>query len=244
MARKQKPPEAGPSAPLFMATYGDMVTLVLCFFVLLYAMSTLDAQKAQQAVLSLRGSLGVLRGGRTLEAPTVPNPAPPANEGRTPGPSPEIRVLDTQHIAYNVNSYLRSEGLDKSVQVTVNQRGIAVSMSDQFLFNSGSAELKPDGQRVLYKIATLVRDEVPAISVEGHTDSVPLRGGIYRDNWGLSAARAARVASYLQENGQVDARRLQAVGYGPSRPMVPNDTREHQALNRRVDLVFLSQYPK
>jgi chemotaxis protein MotB len=227
-----------------MATYGDMVTLVLCFFVLLYAMSTIDAQKAQQAVLSLRGSLGVLKGGRTLERPLEPNPAPPANEGRTPGPSPEIRALDTQHIAYNINSYLRSEGLDKSIQVTINQRGIAVSMSDQFLFNSGSAELKSDGQRVLYKIATLVRDEVPAISVEGHTDSVPLRGGIYRDNWGLSAARAARVASYLQENGQVDPRRLQAVGYGPSRPLVPNDTREHQALNRRVDLVFLSQYPK
>jgi chemotaxis protein MotB len=104
--------------------------------------------------------------------------------------------------------------------------------------------LKPDGQRVLYKIAALVRDEVPAISVEGHTDSVPLRGGMYRDNWGLSAARAARVASYLQENGQVDPRKLQAVGYGPSRPIVPNDTREHQALNRRVDLVFLSQHPK
>ena len=228
-----------------MATYGDMVTLVLCFFVLLYAMSTIDAQKAQQAVLSLRGSLGVLKGGRTRETPLEPNPiTQPTNDGRTPAPSPEIRMLDTQHIAYNINSYLRSEGLDKSIQVTINQRGVAVSMSDQFLFDSGSAQLKPDGQRVLYKIATLVRDEVPAISIEGHTDSVPLRGGMYRDNWGLSAARAARVASYMQEDGQVDPRRLQAVGYGPSRPLVPNDTREHQALNRRVDLVFLSQYPK
>jgi len=153
-------------------------------------------------------------------------------------------MLDTQHVAYNVNSYLRSEGLDRFVQVTINQRGVAVSMSDQFLFDSGSSEIKPDGQRVLHKIATLVRDHVPAISVEGHTDSVPLRGGIYRDNWGLSAARAARVASYLLENGGVDPVRLQAVGYGPSRPVVPNDTAEHRALNRRVDLVFLSQYPK
>ena len=245
MARKQKAPESAPGAPLYMATYGDMVTLVLCFFVLLYAMSTIDAQKAQKAVLSLRGSLGVLKGGRTLEIPEEPNPAPQTqNDGRTPGPSPEIRMLDTQHIAYNINSYLRSEGLDKSIQVTINQRGVAVSISDQFLFEPGSAMLKPDGQRVLYKIATLVRDQVPAVSVEGHTDSVPLRGGMYRDNWGLSAMRAAVVASYLQESGGIDPRILQAVGYGQYHPVVPNDTREHQSLNRRVDLVFLSQYPK
>ena len=152
--------------------------------------------------------------------------------------------MDTQHVAFSLNSYLRSEGLGRSVQVSVNQRGVAVSISDQFLFDSGSAELKPDGQRVLYKIATLVRDEVPAIAVEGHTDSVPLQGGIYKDNWGLSAARAARVAAYLHETGGVSPNKLQAVGYGPYHPIVPNDTPEHRALNRRVDIVFLSQYPK
>jgi len=229
-----------------MATWGDMVSLLLCFFVLLYAMSQIDAQKAQLAIISLRGSMGVMKGGTTKEVPIEPYPVPEVsnNDGKTPGPSPELRIMDTQHVAHNVNSYLRSAGLDKSINVTVNQRGVTVSMSDQFLFDSGSAMLKPDGQRVLHKIATLVRDVVPAISVEGHTDSVPLRGGMYRDNWGLSAARAARVASYLQEEGQVEPIRIQAVGYGPSRPVVPNDTREHQALNRRVDLVFLSQYPK
>jgi chemotaxis protein MotB len=128
--------------------------------------------------------------------------------------------------------------------VTVTQRGIAVSISDQFLFESGSAELKVEGQRALYKIATLVRDEVPAISVEGHTDTVPLNGGRYRDNWGLSAARAAVVASYLHSSAGVAPHKLQAVGYGPYHPVVPNDNPEHRLLNRRVDLVFLSQYPK
>jgi len=204
----------------------------------------MDADKAQRAIISLRGAMGVQKGGRTMEETIDPYPAPNRDLGLTAGPSPEIRALDTQHVAFSVTNYLRSEGLDRSIQVSVNQRGVAVSMSDQFLFDSGSSEIKPDGLRVLHKIATLVRDQVPAISVEGHTDSVPLRGGIYRDNWGLSAARAARVAAYLQESGQVDPRILQAVGYGPSRPVVPNDTSEHQALNRRVDLVFLSQYPK
>jgi chemotaxis protein MotB len=224
-----------------MATYGDMVTLILCFFVLLFAMSSVDAEKFKQAVISLQGSLGPLKGGRTLEEGIEPNAS--GEEGVSAGSSPQYE-LDTQHVAYTINSYLRSEGLDRSIQATVSQRGVAVSISDQFLFESGSAELKPEGQRVLYKIATLARDAVPAVSVEGHTDAVPLRGGRYRDNWGLSSARAAVVASYLATDAGVSPQKLQAVGYGPYRPLVPNDSAEHRALNRRVDLIFLSQYPK
>ena len=152
--------------------------------------------------------------------------------------------MDTRHVAHTINSYLRAEGLDKSIQVSINQRGVAVSISDQFLFASGSAELKTEGQRALYKIATLVRDKVPAVAVEGHTDAVPLLGGIYRNNWGLSSMRAAVVAAYLETAGGIDPLKLQAVGFASYQPLVPNDTPEHRALNRRVDLVFLSQYPK
>ncbi|MDO4786771.1 MAG: flagellar motor protein MotB [Fretibacterium sp.] len=241
MARKKKAPPPPPGAPLYMATYGDMVTLVLCFFVLLFAMSSIDSQKFQKALISLRGSLGVLRGGVTTEESTQPNRS--GEEGRDAGSAPRFE-MDTRHVAHTVNSYLRAEGLDKSIRVSINQRGVAVSISDQFLFASGSAELRLEGQRALYKIAALVRDKVPAVAVEGHTDAVPLLGGIYRNNWGLSSMRAAVVAAYLETEGRIDPLKLQAVGFGPNQPVVPNDTPEHRALNRRVDLVFLSQYPK
>lgn len=241
MARQKKPPEPGLSAPFYMGTYGDMVTLILCFFILLFAMSSIDSQKFQKALISLKGSLGVLKGGVTTEESVDPNQS--GEEGVDAGSSPSVE-LDTRHVAYTINSYLRSEGLGKSIQVTINQRGVSVSISDQFLFGSGSAELKPEGQRVLYKIATLVRDKVPAVAIEGHTDSIPLRGGIYRDNWGLSAMRAAVVASYLEHEGGFDPLKLQAVGFGSNQPVVPNDSLEHQMLNRRVELVFLSEYPK
>ncbi len=241
MARKQKAPAASAGAPLYMATYGDMVTLILCFFVLLFAMSSVDSQKFQKAIISLRGSLGVLQGGVTTESSSEPNRS--GEEGVNAGSAPRYE-MDTQHVAHTINSYLRAEGLDKSMQVTINQRGVAVSISDQFMFNSGSAELKVEGKRALYKIASLVRDLVPAISVEGHTDAVPLNGGIYRDNWGLSSARAAVVASYFETAGGVNPIKLQAVGFGSNRPVVPNDSSEHMALNRRVDIIFLSQYPK
>lgn len=241
MARQKKPEEPGLSAPFYMGTYGDMVTLILCFFILLFAMSSIDAQKFQKALISLRGSLGVMKGGVTTEESVDPNQS--GEEGVDAGSSESVQ-MDTKHVAYTINSYLRSEGLDKAIQVTINQRGVAVSISDQFLFGSGSAELKPEGQRVLYKIASLVRHRVPAVAVEGHTDSTPLRGGIYRDNWGLSSMRAAVVTSYLESEGGIDPLKLQAVGFGPNQPVVPNDSPEHQALNRRVDLIFLSEYPK
>ena len=241
MARQKKPEEPGLSAPFYMGTYGDMVTLILCFFILLFAMSSVDSQKFQKALLSLKGSLGVLRGGKTMEEQTDPNQS--GQMGKDAGKSQNVE-LDTRHVAYTINSYLRSEGLDKYVQVTLNQRGVAVSISDQFIFAPGSAELRPEGQRVLYKIAMLTRDRVPAVAVEGHTDATPLRGGIYRDNWGLSSMRAASVASYLETAGGFDPLKLQAVGFGSAQPIVPNDSPEHQALNRRVDVVFLSEYPK
>ena len=241
MARQKKPEEPGLSAPFYMGTYGDMVTLILCFFILLFAMSSVDSQKFQKALLSLKGSLGVLRGGKTMEEAN--NDTQSGEVGQDAGRSKKIE-MDTRHVAYTLNSYLRAEGLDKYIHVTINQRGVAVSIADQFLFNSGSVEIRPEGQRALYKISTLVRDKVPAAAVEGHTDSTPLRGGIYRDNWGLSSMRAAVVASYMETAGGFDPLKLQAVGLGSNQPIVPNDSPEHQALNRRVEIVFLSEYPK
>lgn len=242
MARKKKAPASSPGAPLYMATYGDMVTLVLCFFVLLFAMSSIDSQKFQKALLSLRGSLGVLSGGTTTERTEEPNQT--GEVERNPGSSERRVELDTQRVAHTINSYLSSEGLDKSIQVSITQRGVSVSISDRFLFDSGSAELRNEGRRILFRIASLVRDQIPAVSVEGFTDSAPLRGGVFRDNWGLSAARAAVVASFLEAPGGIDPARIQAVGFGPNHPIVPNDSPAQMALNRRVELVFLSQHPK
>lgn len=241
MARQKKPEEPGLSAPFYMGTYGDMVTLILCFFILLFAMSSIDAQKFQKALLSLRGSLGVLKGGVTTEESADPNKS--GEMGTSPGASERVE-LDTRHVAYTLNSYLRSENLTRDIQVSINQRGVAVSISDQFLFQPGRADLRPEGMRALYKISELVREHVPFASIEGHTDSGRLNGGIYRDNWGLSSMRAAAVASYMESAGGFEPTKLQSVGFSSAQPIVPNDSSEHRALNRRVEIVFLSQYPK
>lgn len=240
MARKKKKEDSGPGAPLWLVSYGDMVTLVLTFFVLLFSFSSINVQKFEMMIMSFQGALGFMPGGKSVqEDPNVFGGKVATQAGEAQKISPDIH-----QVAQNLRNYLRAEGLDKQVVVRISQRGVSVSLSDQFLFDSGKADLKPEGMRVLFKIAEFIKDSVPAVAVEGHTDAVPLRGGIYRDNWGLSAARAASVASYLQDRAGFDPQKLQAVGFGPNRPIVPNDTPEHMALNRRVDLVFLSRYPK
>ena len=241
MARKKVEEDKGITCPLWMGTWGDMISLLLCFFVLLFAMSTIDAQKFEQLAISLRGSLGVMKGGRAQEE-TMPYPFG-GERGLAPGSAPRYE-MDIKSVARSVEAYLKNEGLDKSIQLQVNQRGITVSMSDQFMFDSGSAELKPAAKRTLSMIADMIRDIAPAVAVEGHTDSNPLQGGIYRNNWGLSAARSASVVTWLDEDGKYAPGALQIVGYGSARPVVPNDTAANRSLNRRVDIVFLSQYPK
>jgi len=240
MARKKKEESAPAGAPLFMATYGDLVTLLLCFFVLLFAMSTVDAQKFQRMAISLKGSLGVLKGETSLMEFPMPIDGE-SDQGQKPSTPYEA---ETRNVARNIEAYLRREGLEKSTHIRINQRGITVSMSDQFMFESGSAELKPVAKRTLSMIASIVRDIAPAVAVEGHTDSNPLEGGIYRNNWGLSAARSASVVTWLEVDGKYPPDSLQIVGYGSAKPIVPNDTAANRSLNRRVDIVFLSQYPK
>ncbi|MCL2767329.1 MAG: flagellar motor protein MotB [Synergistaceae bacterium] len=241
MARKKLEEDRPVSCPLWLGTWGDLVSLLMCFFVLLFALSTIDAQKFEQLAISLRGSLGVMKGGRAQEE-TMPNPFG-GESGLAPGSAPRYE-MDIRSVARTVEAYLKSEGLEKSAQLRVDQRGITVSMSDQFMFDSGSAELKSAAKRTLSMIASMVKDIAPAVAVEGHTDSNSLAGGIYRNNWGLSAARAASVVTWLEEDGHYPPNALQIVGYGSTKPIVPNDTAANRSLNRRVDIVFLSQHPK
>lgn len=224
----------------WLTTYSDMVTLLLTFFVLLFSFSNLDVEKFQKMIISFKGALGVLPGGRSLEEG---GGAYGGFEGRDAGES-DKNTVDTREIAKGLRLFLKQEGLEHQAVVRVDQRGITVSISDQLLFDTGQTDMKPEGKRILYKLAQHLKNIVPAMSIEGHTDSVPLRGGPLKNNWGLAALRAATVASYLQESGSIEPRKLQAVSYGAFRPIVPNDTPEHRALNRRVDVVILSQYPK
>jgi len=140
-----------------------------------------------------------------------------------------------------IEAALKAKGLQNSVNFEITARGLIVSIvTDQVLFDTGKADLKPIGQQVLDAVAPALRKLPNDISVEGHTDNVPITGGLFASNWELSAVRATTVLRYLVTNDALPANRLSATGYADTRPIVPNDSPAHQQQNRRVEVVVVS----
>ena len=156
------------------------------------------------------------------------------------------RELEDQQKTYDgLVGQLKQEISDGQVKITQIQGKLTVNVADKVFFNSGSADIKPEGVKVLLRVAdVLKRITDKRISIEGHTDNVPISESLrdrYATNWELSTARATRVARFLQEKGGIDPSILSAVGYGEYHPIAGNDTAEGRAQNRRIEIVLLDK---
>ena len=246
MGRKKEKCEGGGGCPAWMTTFSDLMSLLLTFFVLLLSMASLDQKKIKEALGSLQGALGVLEGGfktevsKELILPSV---------GITP---PKKLVMERlKKWAYhafrpgrgqafrNREGYIKSKETEKGpVEVRETKEGIVVSVMGGVLFDPGDAVLKPEGKKLLDSLIPLLKNLNYPIRIEGHTDDTPVVGGKYKSNWELSVARAISVLRYLISKG-LDPKKMSVAGYGPYKPIYPNDTPEHRARNRRVDIVIL-----
>jgi chemotaxis protein MotB len=149
-----------------------------------------------------------------------------------------------QAMQAQLQSYISSNNLQNKVQTRIQQDGkkrelIISLLSDKQLYDSGSADLKPETERILDEVYLQLKTRQNEVRVEGNTDNVPIANAQFPSNWELSAARATGVARYLVEHDGLAPRRISALGYGEYRPRVPNDTDAHRAENRRVDVVIL-----
>lgn len=246
MARKRKKEETkGPGAPLWMLTYGDMITLVLTFFILLYSYSTIDVVKWKQVVSSLRGSLGVMRGGTTLneiEMVGLGQPDENLNDIKvTAEDLADFEKLQQEKIEMEVLKATLIDQLhevDLRISVSTDERGVVLRFEDSVLFDKGKADLKPNARAVLDKVGNILSSLDNHIRIEGHTDDLPIHTAKFPSNWELSTSRATNVLRYLLEHG-LDPKKLSAVGYGEYHPIVPNSDEESRQKNRRVDIVIL-----
>ena len=157
-------------------------------------------------------------------------------------PTP-IEVVKRSHTLENIKLTLEKQ-LAEAVQahdadVSVDPRGLVVSMPDDAAFPVGSTDVSPAALGMIDKIAETVRTVPNSIRIEGHTDDVPIRTSRYESNWELSTARASAVVEYLVRTTGLAPERLSAAGYGEFHPRVPNDTPENRAANRRIDIVIL-----
>jgi chemotaxis protein MotB len=254
--KKQRCPGGG--APAWMLTWGDMTTLLLTFFILLFNISEITQNELQLILSQFRGSFGIQPGGKTLEKGIL------AEMGSTIESMPSSRAgSKLDRAVKRAMQVLRPEITSKKVRIREDERGIVISLAADTFFEPGSAELHVDAKDVLDKIGHLILDLKQnmnmdnKIAVEGHTDArPPVPGGDtfykYPTNLDLSSARATTCVKFFWDmglprtrtwQGRSDYAKFSSVGYGGHQPIEPNDTPEAMAYNRRVDIVILREGP-
>ncbi|CAH2214016.1 flagellar motor protein MotB [Tepidibacter aestuarii] len=239
MARKKRQEEAKQGSPEWMSTYGDMVTLLLCFFVLLFSMSSVDAQKFQSIIQSFNGSLGFLDGGKTLSSEQYIDRG--LKDDKSTNQIKEIENFN--NLEKKIKKYLDENDLNKDVKVVNENSGLLLRFQDNVLFSSGRAELKPKSEVTLRYISDLLNKKEfddKFIRIEGHTDNDPIKySSRYPTNWELSVARASNVVRFLVEETGINPERISASGYSEYHPVVANTSDKNKAKNRRVDILIL-----
>jgi chemotaxis protein MotB len=145
-----------------------------------------------------------------------------------------------QQIKEKISAYLKEKGAEQNVKLTVDQRGLVISLKDTEFFDSGSAAVRGESKPLLRDIAAAIDNYTNSIRIEGHTDNVPIKTSAFPSNWELSTARATNIVQYLVGTLAFSPEKLSAIGYGEYRPIADNSTPEGRQKNRRVDIVILS----
>ena len=241
----------------WLLTYADMITLLMALFMVMFSIANVNKSKLEDLSHSLQEAFSgkILPGGKSIQQngasqrPNVPSPTPPipaitplVSDASRQESQAQVRQEqdDFRRIKQNVDQYARTHGLSSKIQSTITQRGLVIRLlTDQVLFDSGQAELKPQAGPLLTQVSHLLR-LAPGhdVMVEGHTDSVPIRGSLYPTNWELSTARASRVVRYLVSHGAATLR-MGASGYAALHPIASNSTAAGRSRNRRVEIVLL-----
>ena len=237
MSKRKAPEAAAPeNHERWIVSYADMVTLLFALFVVLFATSDANPQKLQSVHNSIEQafSIGVLQGSNGSSA--VLN----QGGGITPSIS-EIKSNNLAALEATLGGFAKSNNLEGKIQIRSDADSITISLADNLLFDSGSADLRPGSQDVLAQVALALKGLPNEMRIEGHTDNVPVNSPGFPTNWELSAARASRVLRFMREQGGLTANDLFLAGYAETHPIADNSTPEGRALNRRADIVIL--YP-
>ena len=227
-ARKSKE-ETG--APKWMVTFADLMSILMCFFVLLLSFSELDPAKFKEVAGSIRDAFGVQREEIVFDIPKGLDIISREFQPR----------FTVEELLERLKAAVKLELIKGELQIESLEDRVVLRMKDSLVFAPGSARLTPQAKQILDSLGEVFKLFDGEIVVAGHTDNVPIKRGAYRSNWELSAARAVSVVEYLLGKNYVLPEEVSAVGYGPSRPLYPNDTPEHRAANRRVEIILLQK---
>ncbi len=228
-------------APRWMATFADMVTLLMCFFVLLFAMSSTQQDSFKELVESLKSALGVANVPEAGTREGLIMPDSPLDEEKTGGVSDEqvesMVQKEVEEIVNDINELIMFNKLGGMVNVKQDEMGVTISVSDVVLFSPGQASMNEDGLNVMAKVAKVLVQFPYRIKISGHTDNIPIHTEKFASNWELSANRACDVVRFLLKQG-MDPKKLIAEGYAEYRPVAPNTSAFGRSKNRRVEINY------
>jgi chemotaxis protein MotB len=215
--------EEGSDKDRYLITYSDLITLLLGLFIILYAISNIDARKYEKMIAAISNVFG--------------------HEGKIIGLENKIINVEvpSNNLKLKLGEVIREYKYENYVRLEENERGITVHIMDEILFPSGSAELNTSSLTVLKNIASVIRMLPNDIRVEGHTDNVPISKPNYPSNWHLSVARALNTAYFLINTENLPSDKVSIVGYSEYKPIASNETEEGRSMNRRVDLVIVNK---
>ncbi|MCI5741972.1 MAG: flagellar motor protein MotB [Lachnospiraceae bacterium] len=269
---KKKREEAPKGSPAWMTTFSDLMNLLLCFFVLLFSMSTVDAQKFEMIVASMQSSFSILpSGGSSVgEGQMVSagvsqlelldnyykedtnSDSETENENDTQNNQSQQSVeeayqeqalAESEEMAEEIEEMAEAGGIQDQVEVDFNAQYVLLTLNGALLFDSGSSDIREDAYPLVDKIGAILNNyNQNIIEIEGHTDNVPISGGKYENNNVLSMYRALTVADYIREITSLNPGLIKSSGRGDYVPVADNSTPEGRARNRRVEIKIYNSY--
>jgi chemotaxis protein MotB len=234
-------PAAHENHDRWLVSYADFITLMFAFFVVMFASSQADRAKIKRVAAAVTEALE--NGASTRSAKANPSDSglrnlkidPPPTQ---PGSAQAAELLPSLNY---LNDQLRNEIASGKMRVSLEARGLVVSLQQATFFPSGEDAIDPATYPSLEKVATAIRQLPNPVRLEGHTDAMPIHTTRFRSNWELSAARAIAVLDLLTGRFQVPVQRLAVAGYAETIPIASNETEQGRSRNRRVDIVILSR---
>jgi chemotaxis protein MotB len=269
-------------APAWMATFADLMSLLMCFFVLLLSFSTMDLQKYKRVAGSMKNAFGVQNQVKVMDIPkgtsiiaqefspgrpqptqiktvnqfttettkaslSVGNPTAPKAKGEDLNGEQARRLLErklqslteeTKLDADKLRAILAKEIKEGKIDIEETGRSITIRIREKGSFPSGSSALQGGFIPIMTSLREALKDVKGQISVEGHTDNVPIKSARFKSNWDLSASRALSVTHELVKDGSLDNTRFMVVGRSDTQPQKPNTSSQNRAQNRRVEIVI------
>ncbi|MDE6890286.1 MAG: flagellar motor protein MotB [Lachnospiraceae bacterium] len=256
--KKQEEPPKG--SPAWMATFSDLMNLLLCFFVMLFAMSTVDAQKFEQVAASFNQTFSIFDAGATAIGDGVlvgmgvsqlnelddyinstgKNPEGelmPENLKEAAEIMDEAKLEESEEMAEKIEEVLEEKNLENEIDIEFTAQYVQLTLNGALLFDSGSVEIKEEAMPLMNQLGIILqRFSQGTIEIEGHTDNVPMSGSKYSNNDELSSGRALSVFYYLENNTTLDIGVIKHSGRGEYQPIADNSTPEGRAKNRRVEI--------